>query len=64
MELIAIADDKLINAEHIVSVEKKGKTFKIKTIDGNQHIVENNVAVVMGALTRMGVATPKQFWAG
>jgi len=64
MEFITVAEDKLINTDNIVSIEKRKGLFKITTTDGRQHNIESNIGTVLAELSRMGVATPKQFWAG
>jgi len=64
MEFIQITEDKLINVDNIVSVEKRKKSFSITTTDGKQHLIENDIGKVLGSLQTAGISTPKQFWAG
>ena len=64
MEFIQITDDKLVNVDNIVSVEKRKKNFSVITTDGKQHTIENDINIVLSALNSAGVRTPKQFWAG
>jgi len=64
MEFIQITEDKLINVDNIVSVEKRKKSFSITTTDGKQHLVESEISNVLSALAKAGISTPRQFWAG
>lgn len=64
MEFITVAEDKLINADNIISIEKRKGIFKITTSDGRQHNIEKDVGIIMAELNRYGISTPKQFWAG
>ena len=64
MEFIQVTEDKMINADNIVTIEKRKGSFSITTTDGKQHLIEKDIGSVLSALTRLGVSTPKQFWAG
>lgn len=64
MRFLAIADDLLINSDHIVSIEKSKNKIKLTTVDGKQHIVEKDYKDIAPDLLRAGVDTPRQFWAG
>ena len=64
MDFIQITEDKLINVDNIISVEKRRKSFSVITTDGKQHSIENDIGIVLSALKAAGINTPKQFWAG
>ena len=64
MQFLIIAEDKMINVDNIVSVEKSGKRFKLNTTDGKTHTIEVNADSVLMALQKAGLDCPKQFWAG